>query len=56
MEKWTSLSPSLGDEPLAFRFSVDFFAWWRQLVMIKDFPYARVDFRGSVELALPKGI
>jgi hypothetical protein len=57
MERWTSLSPRLGNEPSAFRFTTDFFAWWRrQLVAIEDFPYAGVDFRGSVDLLLPEGI
>jgi hypothetical protein len=57
MERWTSLSPRLGNEPSAFRFTVDFFAWWRrQLVVIEDFPYVGVDFRGSADLVLPEGI
>jgi hypothetical protein len=57
MERWTSLSPRLGNEPSTFRFTVDFFAWWRrQLVVIEDFPYVGVDFRGSTDLVLPEGI
>jgi hypothetical protein len=57
MEWWTTISPRLGNEPLAFRFSANFFAWWRrQLVVIEDFPYVGVDFRGSANLVLPKGI
>jgi hypothetical protein len=57
MERWTSLSPRLGNEPSTFRFTVDFFTWWkRQLVVIEDFPYARVDFGGSANLVLPEGI
>lgn len=56
MERWTSLSPRLGNEPSAFRFTADFFAWWRrQIVMIEDYPYAGVDFRGSADLVLPEG-
>jgi hypothetical protein len=48
MKRWTSLSTILGNEPLAFRFTADFFTWWRrQLVVIEDFPYVGVDFRGS---------
>jgi hypothetical protein len=57
MERWTSLSPRLVNEPLTFRFTADFFRWWmRWLVVIEDFPYVGVDFRGSVDLVLPKGI
>jgi hypothetical protein len=57
MESWTSLSPRLGNEPSGFRFTIEFLAWWRmRLVVIEDFPYARVDFRGSADLVLPEGI
>jgi hypothetical protein len=56
MERWTSLSPRLGME-LEFRFTGDFFAWLRrQLIVIEDFPYVRVDFRGSMDLVLPYGM
>ena len=56
MERWTSLSPRLGNE-LDFNFTVDFFAWWRRkLISIEDFPYVGVDFWGSVDLVLPEGI
>jgi hypothetical protein len=30
MERWTSLSPWLGNKPSSFSFTVDFFAWWRR--------------------------
>jgi hypothetical protein len=57
MERWTSLSPRLGNDLSDFRFNADFFAWWRrQLVVIQDFPYAGVYFRGNVHLILPEGI
>jgi hypothetical protein len=57
MERWTSLSPRLGNHPPTCRFTVDFFVWWRrQLVVIEDFPYAGVYFIGSTDLVLPKGI
>jgi hypothetical protein len=57
MDMWTSLSPRLGNGTSSFRFTSDFFAWWRmQFMVIKDFPYVGVDFRGSVDLVLPKGI
>jgi hypothetical protein len=55
MERWTSLSPRLGSDS-EFKFTGDFFAWLRcQLIMIEDFPYAGVDFRGSMDLVLPEG-
>jgi hypothetical protein len=54
MEWWTSLSPRLGSDS-EFKFG-DFFAWLRcQLIVIEDFPYARVDFWGSMDLVLPVG-
>jgi hypothetical protein len=38
MERWTSLSPRLGNEPSTFHFTTDFFTWWRrQLMVIEDF-------------------
>jgi hypothetical protein len=56
MEHWTSLSPRLGTES-EFRFTGDFFAWLRcQLIVIEDFPYTGVDFRGSMDLVLPDGM
>jgi hypothetical protein len=56
MERWTSLSSRLATD-IEFKFTVDFFAWWRRkLIIIEDFPYARVYFQGSVELVLPEGI
>jgi hypothetical protein len=55
MERWTSLSPRLVAES-EFRFTGDFFAWLRrQYLWIEDFPYAEVDFRGSMDLILPAG-
>jgi hypothetical protein len=57
MERWTSLSPRLGNEPSTTKFTVEFFAWWRRkLVLIEDFPYAGVYFIGSADLVLPEGI
>jgi hypothetical protein len=56
MERWTSLSPRLGTDS-EFKFTTDFFAWLRrQLIVIEDFPYAGVDFWGSLDLVLPDGI
>jgi len=57
MERWTSLSPILGNEASTFNFTTDFFTWWiRKLIIIQDFPYAEVDFWGSVDLVLLEGI
>jgi len=56
MERWMSLSPRLGNEPSTFRFTTDFFAWLRRyLVVIEDFLYVGVEFRGSIDLVIPKG-
>jgi hypothetical protein len=56
MERWTSLSPQFGNDPSAFHFTAHFFAWWRRkTIMIEDYPYFMVDFRGSVDLVLPEG-
>jgi len=50
------LSLRLGTDS-KFKFMADFFAWWRRkLIVIEDFPYAGVDFWGSVDLVLPEGI
>jgi hypothetical protein len=55
MERWISLSPRLGSDS-KFKFTGDFFAWLRcQLIMIEDFPYARVYFQGSMDWSLPEG-
>jgi hypothetical protein len=57
MERWTSLFSRLGNEPSTSRFIANFFAWWRRkLVVIKDFPYAGVDLKGSVDFVLPEVI
>jgi len=55
MERWTSLSLRLGPDS-EFRFTGDFFTWMRhQLIMIEDFPYARVYLWGNMDLVLPEG-
>jgi hypothetical protein len=55
MERWTSLSPRLVSES-DFRFTGNFFAWLRQKYLwIEDFPYANVEFRGSMDLILSEG-
>jgi hypothetical protein len=55
MERWTSLSPRLVAES-EFHFIGDFFTWLRRKYLwIEDFPYAKVDFRGSMDLILPVG-
>jgi hypothetical protein len=55
MERWTSLSQRLVAES-EFHFTGDFFAWLRcQYLWIEHFPYAEVDFRGSMDLILPTG-
>jgi hypothetical protein len=55
MERWTSLSPRLVAKS-ELCFTSDFFAWLRrQYLWIEDFPYADVDFRGSMDLILPAG-
>jgi hypothetical protein len=57
MERWTSLSPRLGNDPSAFIFIHDFFAWWRRkLVVIEDLPYVGVYLRVSAYLLLLEGI
>jgi hypothetical protein len=54
MERWTNLSPRLGPDS-EFKFTNDFFTWLRrQLIVIEDFPYAVVYFRGSMDLVLPE--
>jgi hypothetical protein len=56
MERWTSLSPQLGNEPSYFYFTVNFFSWWRRnIVTVEDYPYVGMDFRGSEYLVFPEG-
>jgi hypothetical protein len=56
MERWMGLSPRLGTNS-EFKFMTNFFSWLRcQLIVIEDFPYAGVDFWGSLGLVLPDGI
>ena len=56
MERCTSLSPQLGNDPSGFTFTIGFFAWWkRQVLIVEDYPYAKVDFRGNADLVLPEG-
>jgi hypothetical protein len=57
MERWTSFSLRLGNEASTFKFTANFFTWWRRkLIGIEEFPYVRVDFWGSVDLVLLEGI
>jgi hypothetical protein len=56
MEWWRSLSPRFGNESPTFQFTADFSTWWRMhLVVIEDFSYVGVEFRGSGDLVLPEG-
>jgi hypothetical protein len=46
----------LGGGPHIFSFDACFFALWEyQIPMIEDFSYARMDFKGDIDLVLPKG-
>jgi hypothetical protein len=55
MERWTSLSPRLVAES-EFHFTSYFFTWLRcQYLWIEEFPYAKVDFCGSMDLILSTG-
>jgi hypothetical protein len=55
MEWWTSLSPRLVEKS-KLCFTSEFFAWLRhQYLWIEYFPYADVDFHGSMDLILPAG-
>jgi hypothetical protein len=52
---WVSLSARLGNETSSFHFTTDLFGWLRrQLILIEDFLYGGVDFRGSVYSVLPE--
>ena len=58
MERWTSLMPrtETGGRDV-FSYDTGFFAWWQmQVLVIEDFPYAGMDFRGDENLALPEGM
>ena len=37
-------------------YPADLFPWWRrQIIAIGDYPYAGIDFRGDLDMALPLG-
>lgn len=56
MKRWTDLSARLGGGPHVFAFGVGFFHWWAdQIIMVDNYPYAGMDFRGDNDLALPEG-
>ena len=44
----------LGGGPQLMTFDATLFEWWEsQILMIKGFPYAGMDFRGDEDLILP---
>ena len=37
-------------------FDDDFFSWWeQQIIILDDYPYAGMDFRGDPDMGLPSG-
>ena len=55
MGRWAKLMKCLGgrDVPRT-AFDNDFFSWWeQQIIAMDDYPYAGMDFRGDLGLALP---
>ena len=44
----------LGGGRVANPYLADFFPWWwRQIIAIDDYPYAKIDFYGDLDMPLP---
>jgi hypothetical protein len=55
MKRWVDLMDRHGGVPIA-NYDKVFFQWMRnQLIMVEDYSYARTDFCGDPDLALPEG-
>jgi hypothetical protein len=56
MCRWAVLLPQQGGRRTNESFDDDFFAWFsRQIPVIEDYPYARIDFLRDLEIPLPLG-
>ena len=54
--RWADAMCRLGGGRVSNPYPADFFPWWRwQIVVIDDYPYARIDFRGDPDMPLPPG-
>ena len=46
----------LGGGRVANAYQTDFFPWWRRkIIAIDEYPYARIDFQGDLNMPLPRG-
>jgi hypothetical protein len=55
MKIWVDLMARHGGVPIV-KYDEVFFQWLRnQLIMVEDYAYAGMDFRGDPDLALPEG-
>jgi hypothetical protein len=56
MEWWIEVMRRQGGCRVATPYNDDFFLWWwRQIIALDEYPYARIDFRGDLDMPLPPG-
>lgn len=55
MGRWADLMKCLGGgDVLRTAFDDEFFSWWeQQIIVVDNYPYAGMDFRGDSDLVLP---
>jgi len=55
MKSWVDLMACHSGVPIV-KYEKPFFQWLRdQLIMVEDYVYAKIEFRGDPDLALPEG-
>jgi hypothetical protein len=56
MAQWFEVMRQKGGGRVVTPYNDDFFFWWgRQIIALDDYPYARIDFRGDLDMLLPLG-
>jgi len=46
-----------GGDGLVVKYTLEFFVWLgQQIIMIEDFPYVGMDYRGDLYIPLPAGM
>ena len=55
--RWVDIMKRLGGSEVPWTtWDDEFFQWWReQIIVVDDYPYAEMDFRGDPDLVLPPG-
>jgi hypothetical protein len=54
MVRWVEVMRQQGGGRVVTPYNDDFFFWWgRQIIAMDDYPYARIDSKGDLDMSLP---